>query len=30
VKRLDADTVQADGERYGEIYTFVSFVSEHG
>lgn len=30
VKRLDTDTVEADGERYGEIYTFVSFVSEHG
>lgn len=30
VKRLDADTIQAEGELYGEIYTFVSFVSEHG
>lgn len=30
VKRLDTDTVEAEGERYGEIYTFVSFVSEHG
>ncbi|WNS42107.1 ATP phosphoribosyltransferase regulatory subunit [Paenibacillus sp. MMS20-IR301] len=30
VKRLDADTIEAAGERYGEIYTFVSFVSEHG
>lgn len=30
VKRLDSDTVVAEGERYGEIYTFVSFVSEHG
>lgn len=30
VKRLDGDTVEAEGARYGEIYTFVSFVSEHG
>ncbi len=30
VKRLDTETVEADGEQYGEIYTFVSFVSEHG
>ncbi|QSF45250.1 ATP phosphoribosyltransferase regulatory subunit [Paenibacillus tianjinensis] len=30
VKRLDPETVEADGEEYGEIYTFVSFVSEHG
>lgn len=30
VKRLDTDTIEADGVRYGEIYTFVSFVSEHG
>jgi ATP phosphoribosyltransferase regulatory subunit len=30
VKRLDTDTVEAEGVRYGEIYTFVSFVSEHG
>lgn len=30
VKRLTTDTIEADGERYGEIYTFVSFVSEHG
>lgn len=30
VKRLDTDTVEAEGERYGEIYTFVSFISEHG
>lgn len=30
VHRLTADTVEAEGERYGEVYTFVSFVSEHG
>ncbi len=30
VRRLDADTVEAAGVQYGEIYTFVSFVSEHG
>ncbi|MNW57984.1 ATP phosphoribosyltransferase regulatory subunit [compost metagenome] len=30
VKRLDTDTVEAEGDKYGEIYTFVSFVSEHG
>ncbi|SDL35834.1 ATP phosphoribosyltransferase regulatory subunit [Paenibacillus jilunlii] len=30
VKRLDTDTVEAEGDRYGEVYTFVSFVSEHG
>ncbi|MEK5234225.1 ATP phosphoribosyltransferase regulatory subunit [Paenibacillus sp. FSL L8-0470] len=30
VKRLDTETVEAGGEQYGEIYTFVSFVSEHG
>ncbi|MNI72152.1 hypothetical protein D3C73_1280740 [compost metagenome] len=30
VERLDPETVVADGEQYGEIYTFVSFVSEHG
>ncbi|ULO07442.1 ATP phosphoribosyltransferase regulatory subunit [Paenibacillus sp. 19GGS1-52] len=30
VKRLTTDTIEAEGERYGEIYTFVSFVSEHG
>lgn len=30
VKRLDSETVEADGEEYGEVYTFVSFVSEHG
>lgn len=30
VKRLDTETVEADGGQYGEIYTFVSFVSEHG
>lgn len=30
VKRLDTDMIEADGVRYGEIYTFVSFVSEHG
>lgn len=30
VKRLDTDTVEEEGVRYGEIYTFVSFVSEHG
>ncbi|WP_238650513.1 ATP phosphoribosyltransferase regulatory subunit [Paenibacillus piscarius] len=30
VKRVDQDTVEAEGERFGEIYTFVSFVSEHG
>ncbi|OKP99198.1 ATP phosphoribosyltransferase regulatory subunit [Paenibacillus sp. P46E] len=30
VKRLDTNAVEAEGETYGEIYTFVSFVSEHG
>lgn len=30
VMRLDADTVEANGDPYGEIYTFVTFVSEHG
>ena len=30
VRRLDTDMIEADGVRYGEIYTFVSFVSEHG
>ncbi len=30
VKRLDPNVVEAEGESYGEIYTFVSFVSEHG
>ncbi|MNY76412.1 hypothetical protein D3C86_2159860 [compost metagenome] len=30
VKRLDPERVLADGGQYGEIYTFVSFVSEHG
>ncbi len=30
VKRLDTDMIEADGVSYGEIYTFVSFVSEHG
>lgn len=30
VNRVDTDRIEADGVRYGEIYTFVSFVSEHG
>lgn len=30
VKRLDQDTIEAGGEQFGEIYTFVTFVSEHG
>ncbi|WP_151737741.1 ATP phosphoribosyltransferase regulatory subunit [Paenibacillus tengchongensis] len=30
VERVDAQTVEAAGVQYGGIYTFVSFVSEHG
>jgi ATP phosphoribosyltransferase regulatory subunit len=29
-ERVNNDTAPADGTLYGEIYTFVTFVSEHG
>jgi len=30
VHRLNTETLEAEGERYGEILTFVTFISEHG